>query len=215
MNKTKSLGLIADRYHEADYIKKGLSPAFNAAGLEIAFSEDGQKISAASLRETDLLVIFRDGNGFDQPEHWITPQQEQAIADFVGDGGAFLPLHNALALYPKDGPYREVTAGHFLRHPAVREFKVRVTNQEHPVTERVNDYTTQDEQHFIECDEDRVTILLHSDDPEEGSSVAGYAYEFGKGRVCWLAQGHTIEGLLQPEYQIMLSNAIRWCLRQT
>jgi type 1 glutamine amidotransferase len=33
------------------------------------------------------------------------------------------------------------------------------------------------------------------------TSVAGWAYDYGKGRVCYLAPGHVISALWNPEYE--------------
>jgi type 1 glutamine amidotransferase len=41
------------------------------------------------------------------------------------------------------------------------------------------------------------------------SSAAGWAYDYGKGRVCYLAPGHVITALWNPEYEILQKNAVR------
>lgn len=218
MAQIKAFVLIADRYHEPEYIKEGLSTAFESESVEATLVEDVEALSSESLEGVDLLVLHRDGmnwpDGFDKPYVvWMTPEQERAVEAFVRDGGGFMPLHNSIAIYPKEGPYRRVTAGHFIHHPAVETFTVRVVDRTHPVTAGVEDYVVTDEQHFLECDADRVNVLLRSCS-ERGESAAGWAREYGKGRVCFLANGHTLDALQAPEYQKLLRNAIRWCLRR-
>ena len=44
-------------------------------------------------------------------------------------------------------------------------------------------------------------------------AAAGWVREPGRGRLCYLANGHTREALLHPMYQKLLRNAVRWCLR--
>ena len=126
-----------------------------------------------------------------------------------------MPLHNSIAMYPKDGPYQEVCAGHFISHPAVETFTVHIINKKHPVTQGAEDYEITDEQHFVECDEDKVELLSRSHSETHGESYAGWTYEYGKGRVCFLANGHTLEAIQHPTYQILLKNAVQWCLRRT
>ena len=219
MAQTKALVLIADRYHEPGYIKAGLSPAFESEGIEAAFVEDVEALSSKNLEGLDLLVLHRDGmnwpDGFDRPHVvWMTPEQERAVEAFVRNGGGFMPLHNALAIYPKNGPYRKVTAGHFIHHPPVETFTVRVADRTHPVTAGAEDYEVTDEQHFLEYDGDRVNLLLRSYSAR-GESAAGWAHQYGQGRVCFLANGHTLEALQVSAYQKLLRNAIRWCLKRT
>lgn len=46
------------------------------------------------------------------------------------------------------------------------------------------------------------------------SCEAGWAYDYGKGRACYLAPGHMIPVLWNPEYEILQQNAARWLLRE-
>lgn len=46
------------------------------------------------------------------------------------------------------------------------------------------------------------------------SCAAGWAYDCGLGRVCYLAPGHLIPALWNPEYEKIQQNAVRWLLRQ-
>jgi len=67
-----------------------------------------EALNADSLKHFQLLIILRDGmnwpNGYDkEPVKWMTDAQQQAIWDFVNDGGGFLALHNAQGIYPPGG----------------------------------------------------------------------------------------------------------------
>jgi type 1 glutamine amidotransferase len=41
---------------------------------------------------------------------------------------------------------------------------------------------------------------------------AGWAYEYGDGRVCYLSPGHLISALWNPEYEKVQKNAVRGLL---
>ena len=45
------------------------------------------------------------------------------------------------------------------------------------------------------------------------TSAAGWAYDYGKGRVVYLAPGHLITAMWNPQYEKLQRNAIRWLLR--
>jgi type 1 glutamine amidotransferase len=47
------------------------------------------------------------------------------------------------------------------------------------------------------------------------TSAAGWAYDYGKGRVCYLAPGHMMTDLWNPEYEKLQKNAVKWLLRQS
>jgi type 1 glutamine amidotransferase len=80
------------------------------------------------------------------------------------------------------------------------------------MTRDVPDFEVADEQHTPDPDRSKVHMLLESRSAEGVMGAAGWAYQAGRGRVCYLANGHTREALLQPAYQKLLRNAVRWCL---
>jgi type 1 glutamine amidotransferase len=160
----------------------------------------------------------------EQSEPWITEEQGKAIKDFVEGGGALYALHNSSHISLSSKDYREVMGGAYIDHPALRPFKVSVVNKEHPITRGVRAFMVNDEQHFVTYDKDPKYILLRSEnidgltDIHEGrdlgaNAIAGWAYDFGKGRVVFTAVGHTLHALWQPEYFKLQKNAVRWLLR--
>ena len=44
-------------------------------------------------------------------------------------------------------------------------------------------------------------------------SPAGWAYDYGKGRVVFTAVGHTIHAMWNPQYVELQKRAVRWLLR--
>ena len=160
----------------------------------------------------------------ERSEPWITEEQGAAIKDFVQAGGALYALHNSSHISLSSKNYREVMGGAYIDHPALRPFKVSVANKEHPITRGVQDFIVNDEQHFVTYDKDPRYILLRSEnidgltDISEGrdlgtKAIAGWAYDFGKGRVVFTAVGHTLHALWQPEYFKLQKNAVGWLLR--
>ncbi|MCC7262378.1 MAG: ThuA domain-containing protein [Candidatus Latescibacteria bacterium] len=209
--------LAGDRYHRAEDAFAGVGPALEAAGLQVEYTTDFAGLSRETLKGKRLLAILRDGMGWPSGEGqahqvWMQPQQEEAIEAFVAAGGAFLPLHNAGWAYPWQNGYRRVMGGYYQGHPPVAEFEVQVVAR-HPITAGVEDYTITDEQHFLWFDYDRVQLLLKSRGQNGMESAAGWAYDYGLGRVAYLANGHTLEILQQPMVQRLLHNAARWLLR--
>lgn len=177
------------------------------------------------------LENARDGRK-EKPVGWITEEQGKAIKDFVAAGGGLYAFHNSshISLYSKD--FREVMGGAYIDHPPLRPFKVRVVNHEHPITRGVSDFMVNDEQHFVTYDKDPKCVLLRSEnldglveivrsednnglgDKDLGTqAIAGWAYDYGKGRVVFTAVGHTLHALWQPEYYQLQKNAARWLLR--
>jgi hypothetical protein len=157
-----------------------------------------------------------------KPHYWITPAQGKAVKEFVRDGGSVLFYHNVTYISPHNEDFRDVLGAVTEGHPPIRTFKVRVTNREHPITRGVRDFVVTDEQHFMTYEKDRKYLLLESVN-EDGlawrnlgtSAPAGWAYDYGEGRVCYLAPGHLLTALWNPEYEKLQQNAVRWLLRRS
>jgi type 1 glutamine amidotransferase len=107
----------------------------------------------------------------------------------------------------------KLVGGIYRGHGPLEKFRVRVLDRSHPVTRGVHDYEVADEQHTPTPDSGKVHLLLESRSDEGVIGTAGWAYQAGKGRVCYLANGHTREALRHPEFQKLVRNGVQWCLR--
>lgn len=217
--QTHALVLIGDQPHEPGHIELGLQPVLEATGVTAHFTVDVRALSAANLAHVELLVMLRDG--IQRPvaeDHaheyaWMTEEQQQAVVEYVERGGAFLNLHNSMGLYP-DGPYLNLVGGRYVGHGPLERFRVEVVDTEHPITRGISSFIVADEQHTPVYDADRVHLLLRNRAYDGTTGAAGWVREFGKGRLCHLANGHTREALLHPMYQRLMRNAVLWCLRR-
>jgi type 1 glutamine amidotransferase len=157
-----------------------------------------------------------------EADYWIKLEQGKAVKEFVSNGGGVLFYHNVTYISPHNDDFRDVLGAVTEEHPPLRPFKVKIVNREHPITRGVNDFVVTDEQHYMTYQKDPKYLLMQSVN-ENGltfkdlgtSSAAGWAYDYGKGRVCYLAPGHVITSLWNPEYEKLQKNAMRWLLRQT
>ena len=109
-----------------------------------------------------------------------------------------------------------------LNQPPLRPFKVKVVNHEHPITQGIQDFMVNDEQHYLTYDKDPKDILLRSENIDGlefetygTTSISGWAYDFGKGRVAFTAVGHTLHALWRPEYYKIQKNTVRWLLQRS
>jgi type 1 glutamine amidotransferase len=156
----------------------------------------------------------------------ITDQQCKDIKRWVNEGGSLWAWHNNSRLSLMRQDYRDVQGATILGHPPVRPFKVKITNHDHPITKGVNDFVVTDEQHFLVYEKDPKHVLAMSvnedgltykgrDGKDTTTCEAVWAYDYGKGRVCFFAPGHAMTALWNPEYEKMQKNAVKWLLHQT
>lgn len=160
-----------------------------------------------------------------QPKMWITPEQGKAVKNFVMNGGGAFFYHNNSHVSLGSEDYRDVEGAIYTGHPEVRPFKVKIVNTGHPITKGIKDFVVTDEQHYVKYDKDPKNVLMRSVN-EDGLSYtgsigdqgttceAGWAYDYGKGRVVFMAPGHMISVLWNPEYEVLQKNAVKWLLKE-
>jgi type 1 glutamine amidotransferase len=78
-----------------------------------------------------------------------------------------------------------------------------------------------DEQHYVEYDKDRKNVLLEAENVDGLTfnkygikSIAGWAYDYGSGRVVFTSVGHTIHALWAPEHIKLQKRAVQWLLKE-
>ena len=242
--KPRVIALVGDRYHNPDYIRVSLDRLFSELGLPVDYIFRYDKLSRDLLRSYRIMVCFRDGmiwpggylgpdaynyereleNPSDfpeaKPEKWITQEQAEAVRDFVAEGNGLYCLHNSSHISLSSPTYREVMGGAYIGHPPLRPFKVLVVNHSHPITQGIEDFMVNDEQHYVTYDKHPGNILLQAENidgldyNDHGTkSVSGWAHEYGKGRVVFTAVGHTIHAMWAPQYLKLQKRALQWLLR--
>jgi hypothetical protein len=155
-------------------------------------------------------------------QFWMKPEQGKAVRQFVDSGGSALFLHNVTHVGLTNPDFRDVLGAAYAGHPPIRTFKVKVKNSDHPITKGVRDFVVTDEQHYMDYDKDPKYVLLETVNVDGldyngrgATSLGGWAYEYGKGRVCYFSPGHMVSVLWNPEYVKLQHNAVRWLLKQS
>ena len=253
--KATAFALIGDRYHNSHYIRTALRKTLvKDAGFTIDFTDETDLLSAEMLDGYRMLIVFRDNglwaDGYEDPfgtyvprndpkyvsdppvtdikrnsDTWIQPHQGKAVRDFVENGGGAFFFHNSSSISLSNDDYRHVEGAIYTGHPPIRQFRVKITDRSHPITQGVGDFTVTDEQHYIIYEKDPQYVIMRSENLDglsytgsrgnQGTSCeAGWAYEYGKGRVVFMAPGHMIVNLWNPEYQKLQKNAVKWLLRE-
>jgi hypothetical protein len=78
-----------------------------------------------------------------------------------------------------------------------------------------------DEQHYVTYDKEQKYLILESENIDGleyenygKKSPAGWAYDYGKGRVVFTAVGHTNHAMWVPAHLELQKRAVRWLLKQ-
>lgn len=199
----------------------------NGLGMTIDYEENAARMTSLDGYKLLITMQYRP----------FTEAQENMIQTFLRNGGGALFLHNSTDLARQGTPVlRDIMGGYWLEHTEIRPYRVRISNRNHPITRGVNNFEVTGEHHYNQYDKDPRYVFLTNESIDgwsynniEGdkhfdsrigdigfgpSCASGWAYDYGQGRVCFMAPGHTLEILTHPEYVKLQQNAVRWLLKQ-
>ena len=166
------------------------------------------------------IGTFKDGVA------WMTAEQGRAIKTWIQGGGSLWAFHNNSQASSMNKDYRDVEGAIYTGHPRIRPYKVHIVNREHPIAKGIKDFVVTDEQHYVTYDKDPKYVIARSVNENgldytdqagrrSNTSESIWAYDYGKGRVCFMAPGHMITVLWNPEYVKMQKNAVDWLLHES
>lgn len=182
-----------------------LRPAMQARGIQITYTEDvAGALQAETLKRFDALLLFAN---IDR----ITPEQDQALYDYVVQGGAFVPVHCASFCFRNSDRIVALMGGQFRRHAAITAFKTRTLLADHPIMQGfAGVVTTGDEpyEHAKHNDKDRTVLEARGEEPYT------WVRTEGKGRIFYTAWGHDQRTWKDPGFHDLIERGIRFAVGQ-
>jgi len=219
------LAICGDYWHPLASIIEGLGPILKSQG-EVHFVSEPAEIESQLLTNYDLLVITKADEI--APENylvWKTQEVQNAILDYVENGGGLLVCHAGTVSGKETETFDQLIGCRFRYHP--RDSAVTVAPlKPHPICEGIEAFTEVDEHYWIDVLKDDVDIILASTSPAQGDLgksesepydncpvtvyPSGYTRTQGKGRVCVLTPGHLLPVWQNKNYEKTIKNAIKW-----
>ncbi len=173
--------------------------------FELEMTSDLDKFSSLPGGAYTAVVLY--ATGFRDE---LTPARERGLLDFVRDGGGFIGIHAAADCFRGNGAYIDMLNGEFVHHPEHHEFQVSITEPDHYLTLRMPAFKVYDEMYHLQNhDPDKCTVV--ADTVWQGKHMPlAYTRDYGRGRVVYLANGHTLQAWHHPEFQKLLVRSIAW-----
>ena len=107
-------------------------------GINITYTDNPDDLNTANLDKYDGLIVYANHDK-------ITPEQEQALMEFVESGKGFIPIHSRFLLLPE---FRDqvvkMIGGQFKSHKT-GTFTAQITEPKHPTMQGVTEFETWDE----------------------------------------------------------------------
>ncbi|HEX2925656.1 MAG TPA: ThuA domain-containing protein, partial [Ruminiclostridium sp.] len=120
--------------------------------------------------------------------------------------------HSGLSCYDEAGAYVEMLGGYFLHHPSENK-SVRYIPRKNSNGISLNDtFEVLDEHYFVKLNIESGLVFMDAESVD-GKCEAGWAREFGAGRVCCLTPTHRQEGLTNKVMLKTLGDCIKWCCK--
>ncbi len=237
--------VVGGRFHDFDYARLEI--------LKILHEQERVRVSVAAdfadadaLRSADALVTYTC-------DVRPTEEQQDRLAEFVSSGRRWLALHgtNSFIDWMADGRvatpriaprFVKLLGSQFIAHPPMGEFRVEVTDPEHPLVRGIEPFTVTDELYLSELHGPN-QVLLHtrfngraqrgfaerewfSDEPRP----VLYLHAHGRGEVLYCTLGHcrgrfdmqpyveeypVIErgSWESPVFREILARSLRWVIR--
>ena len=163
-----------------------------------------EALVASTLKHYDGLVLYAN-------HETITPEQEQALVDFVEGGKAMVVIHCASFMFTKAPRYIPMVGGQFQRH-GTGEFTAEIVAPDHPVMKGLKPFTTWDETyvHTRHNTVDRTVLMERVD--KEGREPYTWVRTQGKGRVFYTAFGHDERTWGNPGFRQLIEQGIVWAV---
>jgi uncharacterized protein len=196
------LGHNSQHHNSAKYAPM-LTTALAPDGINITYTPDPADLNAANLAKYDALMVYANHTK-------ITPEQETALLDFVAGGKGFLPIHSASFCFQNSPAYIALVGAQFLRH-GTGEFTVEIVKPDHPVMAGMKPFQVWDETYVhTKHNLDRVVLMERVD--AEGREPWTWVRTHGKGRVFYTAYGHDDRVWSNPNFHLLMKNAVRWAV---
>ena len=201
----KALVMLGGEHHPFDSCGKILSDFLTRTGVcepKLTTDRDAFK----HLKKYDVVIVYTQGGE-------LTPEQEQGLCEFVKNGGGFIGIHCASDSFVKNDSYMELIGGHFIRHGPVTEFAVAISEPDHEVMRRAQDFRITDEFYILEKKTPKFDVLAMGTWHFETHPMV-YIRDYGKGRVFYTALGHDERAFNNPGFQKFLYRGVRWTTKQ-
>jgi type 1 glutamine amidotransferase len=158
---------------------------------------------------------------------WKTQEIQNAFVKYVESGGGLLVTHSGIVAGENNSTdaLDKLIGCRFVSHPNNCPVTVGVLKP-HPITLGVEIFCETDEHYHIEVLADDIDILAASFSDAQGDeskfetepyfnapayiAPAAYVRKQGKGKVCVLTPGHTLDTWLNKQFAKLLRNAVRW-----
>ncbi|WP_417574782.1 PVC-type heme-binding CxxCH protein [Negadavirga shengliensis] len=193
----------ASEHHDSGKYAPWLATAVFNKGINLTYTENPEDLNKENLAKYDGLLIYANHD-------YLSPEQEDALKDFLERGKGLIPLHSATGCFKNSEWYIQTVGGQFASH-GTGDFKAEILQPAHPALEGLQEFATWDETYVHQNINSDINVLMER--VEEGHREPyTWTREEGKGRVFYTAYGHDEKTWQNPGFLKLMTNGILWAM---
>ena len=199
--------------HNWREISAATRDALAASGkFDVRISEDAGILEAkSSLARYDLVFL----TSFNAKTPTLSDEAKENLLNFVKNGKGFAVSHLASASYKEWAEFKKLCGRYWVMgasgHGPRSVFKVNIADQQHPITEGLKDFETDDELYAKLQGDAPIHVLATADsDWSKKTEPLAFTAEYGQGRVFHEAFGHDGKAIGHPTVQKLIQRGCEW-----
>jgi len=185
------------------------------AGLDVTLSESLDSFTDADLMGSlDMVVPMYTMST-------ITKEQEEGLLTAIREEGVSCGgWHGGMAdAFRQNTEYQFMVGGQWVAHPGnIIDYRVNITDDEHPITAGIEDFDMHSEQYFMHVDPSNNVLATTTFDGEHAYWVKGtvmpvvWTRTYGKGKIFYSSLGHVIGDFDVPEAREIVRRGLLWAV---
>ena len=184
-----------------------------AGRFDVKVCEDASILASPSIQKNyDVVVLsYRDGD-----KRGPGPEAQKGLRDFVASGKGLVAVHFSICAFREWKEFRDlvgrVWVGGVSGHGPRGSFPVTITKKDHPITEGIADFETDDELYAKLEGSAAINVLATADSKDFSKQIEPMVWtlDIEKGRVCSIALGHDGRARKNASFQKLLARASEW-----
>src|SRR5262245_53969155 len=198
----KLLFLGDNGHHRPAERFRQLQPILEKRGIELTYTDKAEALNPKTLAAYDGLIVYANTTK-------ISPEQEQALLDFVEGGKGFIPIHCASYCFLNSPKYVELVGAQFLRHDT-GTFRTTIAEPDHPVMKGFTGFESWDETYVHTKHNEKDRTVLEYREEKGVREPWTWVRTHGQGRVFYTAWGHDQRTWGNPGFHNLIERGIRW-----
>ena len=201
--------------HEPEQSANVFAACLREEGFTVELSDTlDSYLAVDKLQSLDLIVpAWTMGT--------ITPEQEKGLLDAVASGVGVAGWHGCMGdSFRNSTNYQFMVGGQWVAHPGdIIDYKVNITNHDHPITAGLSDFMMHSEQYYMHVDPSNEVLATTTFSGEHAAWVEGcvmpvvWTRMWGKGRVSYCSLGHVCADFDVPEARELVRRGMLWASR--